>query len=73
MRYYTQKTNRQLGGRAIRLTCVTTQFSKLKCTKGTYSIGRQTYGHIAVNMIYGQFIPYMSVFLRPVQGGRPVV
>jgi len=29
MRYYTQKTNRQLGERAIRLTCVTTQFSEL--------------------------------------------
>jgi len=29
MRYYTQKTNRQPGGRAIRLTCLTTQFSKL--------------------------------------------
>ena len=29
MCYYTQKTNRQPSGRAIRLTCVTTQFSKL--------------------------------------------
>ena len=50
MCYYTQKTNRQPSGRVIRLTCVTTQFSKLlmwkhECDRQTNTIVHMLYRH----------------------------